>query len=110
VDQETPEKIYERHWAMAVLERAQGRLRAECLAAGKAELYRELGETDGAAPRESYAEIGARLGMTENAVKLTAFRLRRRYQDLIREEIAETLARPEEIDEEIRYLLRVLAD
>ena len=107
--EETPEKIYERQWAMAVLARAQDRLRAECLAAGKSELYRELGESDAAAARESYAEIGTRFGMTENAVKLAAFRLRRRYQDLIREEIGETLARPEEIDEEIRHLLRVLA-
>ena len=108
-DRQTPERLFERRWALAVLEQAQCRLRGECEAAGRGALYRELGEADKASARAAYSEIAARFSMTENAVKLAAFRLRRRYRELIREEIAATVARPDEIEEEIRYLLRVLS-
>jgi RNA polymerase sigma-70 factor (ECF subfamily) len=63
---------------------------------------------EGGGELESYEVIGARLGMSEGAVKLAAFRLRQRYRDLIREEVAQTVADPGEVDDEIRHLLRVL--
>lgn len=109
-DRETPEACFERQWAAAGLRRAQEKLRQECEAAGKGALYAALGpQTLGEQP-ESYADIAARLGLSENAVRVAAFRLRRRYQELVRNEVRQTVARPEDVDDEIRYLLRVLSE
>lgn len=104
----TPEKLFERRWALAVVEQVLARLQAELAVAGKGALYEALkgflvgGET------ESHAEAGARLGMSAGAVKVAVHRLRRRWRELLREEIAQTVADPAEIDEEIRYLLDCL--
>jgi RNA polymerase sigma-70 factor (ECF subfamily) len=109
IQKDTPETLYERHWALAVVERARNRLRAEYMAMGKGGLFLELGEVDESARAAGYAEVGLRLGMSENAVKIAAFRLRRRYQELVRAEIAETLMEGEDIDDEIRHILQVLS-
>ena len=63
----------------------------------------------GERPTETYAQLGARLGMSETAVKVTVHRLRQRYRELLREEIAHTVTRPDEIDEEMRYLFEVVS-
>lgn len=105
---ESPERAFERQWAGTLLRRAQERLQAECGAAGKLALYEDLGPQRQGERDRSQAEVAARHGMTENAVRLAAFRLRRRYQELVRDEVRQTVARAEEVDEEIRHLLRVL--
>ncbi len=105
----TPEKLYERQWALTVLEHVLAQLRQEYAAAGKAALFDECKEllTGGEASR-TYAHAGVELAMTENAVKVAVHRLRRRFRQRLREEIAHTVASPEDINEEIHYLLRCL--
>ena len=110
-DQRTPEHLYERSWAMTLLERAASRLRDEYAAAGKIELFEQLTEfrLDAAEPR-SYAEVAGRLSLSEGAVKSAIHRLRQRHLELVREEISHTLADPSELQDEVRYLLGVLGD
>lgn len=106
-DDLTAERIFERRWALTVLEEARNRLRAEYAAAGKAEFYEQIRlceEGRGC----SYAHVAARLGTTESAIKSAVPRLRRRFQELVREDIAHTVANPSEIDAEIRYLIGVI--
>ena len=106
----TAEKIYERRWALTVLERALGRLKEECVAAGKAELFDTLEVyLSGGKTQESYVEVGARLNLSEGAVKVAVHRLRRRYGELLRAEIAHTVASPAEVEEEMRHLFRALS-
>jgi RNA polymerase sigma factor (sigma-70 family) len=109
-DEATPDRLFERSWAATLLERAASRLREEYVAAGKAELYEHLtGFRLDAPEQRAYAEVAAELGLSESAVKSAIHRLRQRHHQLVREEIAQTLADPAEVDEEIRYLLRVVA-
>jgi RNA polymerase sigma factor (sigma-70 family) len=103
------ESIYERRWALTVIETALGRLEHEQAAAGQAERFAALkasllGEAD-PPPR---AETAARLGLNENALKQTLFRLRQRFRTLLREEIAATVASPLEIEEELGFLVAAL--
>jgi RNA polymerase sigma factor (sigma-70 family) len=109
VDESSPEKAYERQWALTLLQQVLDRLGLEFFAPGKAEVFKELkvflsGEKGG-----SYAEIGARLGMTESAVKVAVHRLRQRYRELLRLEIANTVSRPEAIEDELRHLIAALS-
>jgi RNA polymerase sigma factor (sigma-70 family) len=106
----TPEKLFEKSWALTVLERTMARLKAESASAGKQTLFDHLkvcllGVGDSA----SYRQIAAKLGMTEGAVKVTVYRLRRRYRELLRHEIVQTLATADEADEEIKNLFAALA-
>jgi len=111
VDQVTPECIYERSWATTLLEHAASRLRNDYVSSGKGALYEELTEFRlDAAGQRPYAEVAARLGLSEGAVKSAIHRLRQRHHHFVREEITQTLENPAEVDEEIRYLLRVSAD
>ena len=101
----TPERIYERRWALTLLDQVMARLRRRYVADGKGDLFDLLkafltGES-GAPP---YSEVAAGLGMTEGAVKVAAHRLRRRYRELLRSEIAQTVAHPDEVDDELRLL------
>jgi len=105
----TPEAIYERRWALTILDRVIVRLRQTYSDAGKAGLFDCLktfltGER-GAAP---YELVARELGMSEGAVKVAVHRLRRRYRDLLLSEIAQTVAGPEAVDDELKYLLAVL--
>ncbi len=105
----TPERIYERQWALTVLDRVLDRLRAEATRTGKAELFDCMHMSIfGDQSHPSHAETAARLRMSEGALKVALHRLRRRFQVVMREEIANTVATTEEIDEEIRYLLLAL--
>ena len=100
-----PESSYDRQWALTVLDRVFARLRDECSAAGKRELFEGLEiYLSGEKSAESYSEAAARLTMTAGSVQVAVHRLRRRYGELLREEIAHTVSRPDEIDEEIRHL------
>jgi RNA polymerase sigma-70 factor (ECF subfamily) len=105
----TPEKLFERQWALTVLNRVLSRLQEEFAAGGKAGLFERLkGFLAGGPTTASYADVGRELEMSEGAVKVAVHRLRRRYRELLREEIAQTVSRPEEIEGEIRYLLSCL--
>ena len=105
----SPEKLFDRHWAMTVLAQARERLREEYLAAGKGGLFEKLKAFyDQDETTISYTEAAAQLALPENTVKSHVHRLRRRYRQLLREEIAQTLSRPEDVEGEIRYLLEVV--
>jgi RNA polymerase sigma factor (sigma-70 family) len=108
-DPRTAEIIYERRWALTVLERVINRLKDEYRAAGNAALFdslKQLLPDEPGAP--SQAEIAARLGMTENAIRQAFYRFRQRYQSLLREEIAHTVATHGDIEDELRYLIAVV--
>jgi DNA-directed RNA polymerase specialized sigma24 family protein len=101
-----PEALFERRWALTILERAMARLRQEFAGAGrKAELEQLEDYLTGSEPRTRYQDAAARLGTTEGAVKKMVHRLRRRYGQLLREEIGATVADPAAIDSELRHLL-----
>lgn len=108
VDDRTPENLFEQRWALAVLEQVVNRLRAEMTEAGKAELFRELKDFLGG-DGGSYAEAAERLQMNEGALRVTVHRLRRRYREILREEIADTVTSPDQIEDEIRNLFLSLA-
>ncbi|UCG59320.1 MAG: sigma-70 family RNA polymerase sigma factor [Phycisphaerales bacterium] len=109
-DRLSPEKLYERSWAMTVLEGAMGRLGTEADSMGKRGVFDHL-KTYLTAAKSSvpYKDVAARLDMTEGAVKVAVHRLRRRYRELLRDEIAQTVVTEEQIDEEIRDLFAALA-
>lgn len=103
------EKIFDRRWALTVMDRAAARLREEYAIEGKAELYRTLKgfvSSDGAPL--NYEQAANASGLSIGAVKSAIRRLRLRYQELIRNEIAQTVATSSEVDEEIRYLLKIV--
>jgi RNA polymerase sigma-70 factor (ECF subfamily) len=105
---ETPERIYDRRWALSLIDRALARLRDECARAGKAALFETLEPALSGNRAASYAELAESLGMTEGAVKTAVHRLRTRCGAIVREEVAETVSRPEEIDEELGHLFAAL--
>jgi DNA-directed RNA polymerase specialized sigma24 family protein len=106
----TAEKLFERRWALALLEGVLARLREEHAARGKGELFDRLrGFLVGERQPGGYAGAAADLGLTEGAVKVAVHRLRQRYRELLREEIARTVHDPEQVDEEIRALFAALA-
>ena len=110
VDRLTPEQCYERRWALALLDNVLERLREECAAEGKSKLYEALSAClVGGRQTQPYAALASRLNQSEGAVKVAVHRLRQRYRQLLREEIANTVATPAEVDEEMRYLVAILA-
>jgi RNA polymerase sigma factor (sigma-70 family) len=106
----TAERIFERQWALALLEQVLARLQGEYAAEGKSRLFDQLKTTltEGKNSRP-YASIAAQLGMSADAVKMSAHRIRRRYRELLRAEVAHTVAVPDEIDDEIRHLFAALS-
>lgn len=107
-DGESPERCFERAWADALLRRAQQRLRDECVSAGKQALYDDLGPVRTDDRELGYAEIATRHGMSENATRLAAFRLRQRYRELVSDEVRQTVRTAREVEEELRWLLQVV--
>ena len=104
------EKLFERRWALTLLEQARARVQEEYLKAGKAGLYDHLKAFEsGDQNASSYAQVAAELGLTESAIKSAIFRLRQRYRELVREEVANTVESPAEVDAEIRYLISVIS-
>jgi len=108
VDDRTPESLYERRWALALLDRAVERLRAEH-EGDPARLDALLPHVGGAGDARPYAELAASVGMTENAVKVAVHRLRRRSRDLLRDEVSHTVAAPGDVEDELRRLFTALA-
>jgi RNA polymerase sigma-70 factor (ECF subfamily) len=108
-DESTAETLYEQRWALTLLETALARLGAELAAAGKERLFTELkGRLWGDPGDASYAELAARLDLSEGALKVTMHRWRQRFRDLLREEVAQTVASAAEIDAELRHLVAVV--
>ena len=105
----SPDKAFERQWALAVLDQAFAQLKAEFIAAGKLAIFNELkGFLSADAQSGEYADIAARLNLSAAAVPVAVHRLRQRYREVVRDEIAHTVTNPQEIDEEMRYLLAVI--
>jgi RNA polymerase sigma-70 factor (ECF subfamily) len=106
-----PEKVYQKRWAATLLEQVLSRLREECAAGGKGDLFEAVkvlvwGEK---AP-VSQAKLAAEFGLSEEGLKVAVHRLRRRYRELLRSEVAQTVAGPEQVDEELRELMAALRD
>jgi RNA polymerase sigma-70 factor (ECF subfamily) len=109
-DHLSPDKLYDRAWAVVMLEQAVSRLRDEHIADGKAALYEQLKSFLMMGKSEiPHARVAAELKLTEGAVRVAVHRLRRRYRELLREEITQTLANPAQADEEMQALLNALA-
>ncbi len=109
-DPRTPEQVFEVNWALALLAQVLKRLREEYARDGKGGLFAALepcliGKREG----QPYAALAIQTGMSEGAVKMAVSRLRARYREYLREEIAQTVASPAEVDEEVKHLFRVLA-
>jgi RNA polymerase sigma-70 factor (ECF subfamily) len=110
-DNLSPDKLYDRAWAVTLLEQVIGRLRNESAADGKLQFFEELkpflmvGKS--AIP---YAQAATALAMTESSVRVAVHRLRRRYRELLKQEIAQTLSDPAQADEELRTLFSAFAD
>jgi RNA polymerase sigma factor (sigma-70 family) len=109
-DDRTPERLFDRRWALTVLAAAIERVQDDHARAGRTDLFEALRGTIGAGGDDAgWAAVADRLGMTEGAVKVAAHRLRRRYREVLRDIIAETVADPSEVDDEIRHLMASLA-
>ncbi len=108
-DRMTPERLFERRWALAMLDEVLARLRREYRRRGREAIFDALKCTltaDADAPPQ--AQIAHSLRMSETAVRIAAHRLRKRYREVLRDEIAQTVAAPDLVDDEIRYLLKCL--
>lgn len=109
-DPRTPEAQYERSWAFALLERVFARLGEDYARAGRPALYEKLRPyLAGKAGMPGYETLGAELGLSANAVGVAIHRMRQRYGELLRDEIAQTVASPEEVESELAHLLKVVA-
>ena len=109
-DDRTPEQAFEHRWALTLLEGVVERLEAEFCAEGQTELFVALKPClVGDCASQPYAELAAALGMNQGAVKVAVHRLRQRYRELLRAEIANTVASLADVDEEMRHLFNVLA-
>ncbi len=108
-DTRTPEGDYERQWALALLRRALERLRVEQTARGRCELFERLKPTlAGESVDGGYAAVASELGLTTVAVKVAAHRLKKRYGELLLEQVARTVELPQEIEDELRHLFEAL--
>jgi RNA polymerase sigma-70 factor (ECF subfamily) len=106
----TSDRLFERRWAIALLEQVLGRLGEEMRAAGKEPLFDRLGSALlGSAESAPYARVAEELGLAEGAVRVAAHRMRRRYRDLLVEEVGRTVDSPEAVDDEIRDLFAALS-
>jgi DNA-directed RNA polymerase specialized sigma24 family protein len=105
----SPEEFFDQQWSIAVLEQAVGKLQREFKAAGKEAVFEELKiYLTGERQATSYAELAVKLKTTEAALKMTVSRMRQRYRELLRAEIASTVSSPEEVEGELRALVAAL--
>jgi RNA polymerase sigma-70 factor (ECF subfamily) len=103
---ETPERVFDRQWALTLLDRVMSRLQAETAARSETPSSFDRLKTylTGDQPQLRYADTASDLGMSEGAVKVAVHRLRKRFRDLVRDEIAHTVSSPAEIEDELRHL------
>lgn len=110
LDSLPPERVFDLRWAATVVERALRRLREECESRGRLRLFETLsGHLASERTDISYTDLGAALGIPESAVKKQLHNLRQRYRWLLREEVAQTVENPADVEDEIRYLCTALA-
>ena len=110
VDKMTADRVYERRWTLALLDAVMETLRLEYVAEAKGELFEQLKIfLYGEKAASSQVEIGIRFGLSESAIKSTVHRLRRRYRELLHEEVAKTVASRLDVEDELRHLLNVLS-
>jgi len=110
IDQLDAAKLYERRWVTTLFDQVLAQLEEEFRDSGKGGLFDQLkGSLLAEEPALSYAAVGARLSLTESAVKQAVHRMRRRYGELFREEIAQTVSGPGEVEEELKHLFAVLS-
>jgi RNA polymerase sigma factor (sigma-70 family) len=108
-DRFTADQLYERRWAFTVLEQVMGRLREEYRSAGNVRFFEQMKKMLMDEPdRPTQAQVATEFDMTENAVKQAFYRFRQRYQTLLREEIAHTVAIPGDVEDELRHLIAVV--
>jgi len=110
VEHTTPESLFERRWGLSLLEQAMARLRADFAGIGKATQFEKMSaflDFDPAGAR--YEGLAAELRISPGALRVAVHRMRQKYRNILRAEIAETVSTPEEIDEEIRFLLSTLS-
>ena len=109
-DQLTADRLFERRWAMTLLENVLMKLRTEQTEAGRGEIFAVLQDSlTGDGRNTAYHKLATRLRLSEGAVKVSVHRLRRRYRELLQAEIANTVGSPEDVDDERRYLLSVIS-
>src|SRR6185369_3006997 len=109
-DQLDAAKLYERRWVTTLFDEVLARLEEEFRDSGKGKLFDQLkGSLLADETRLSYVELGAHLGLTEDAVKQAVHRMRRRYRELFREEIAQTVAGPVQVEDELKHIFSVLS-
>ena len=108
-DGASPDVLFDRQWAVQLLEEVMNCLRAIYVKSGREELFDEVREyiTASGSTQVSYAGSALRLGMNESAVKVAAFRLRERYRNQLRKAVEETVGSSDAVDEEIDWLFRV---
>jgi len=109
-DNQTPEKAFEKSWALTLLEQSLARLRQEYSDQGRQDLFEQLKATltEGRGS-VAYVELAARLKTSEASVKMAVHRLRQRYREVLRAEIAETIAQESEVEDELREVFRALS-
>jgi DNA-directed RNA polymerase specialized sigma24 family protein len=110
VETDTPERIFDRVWAMSVMECARTRLGEECAVSGKGAVFAALFPDKSEGTAENYAMLGGRLGLSETALRSLAMRLRRRWRELIRAELSQTVTSREALDEEMDCLRAALRE
>ena len=109
VDTSTPDRAFDKQWGLTLLETVLGKLETEYTTDGKTELFERLKQTlTGSRDSLPYAELALKLQMNESALKVTVHRLRKRYRELIQDEISNTVASPDEVNQEMRYLFEIL--
>ena len=108
-DDETPERIYERRWALSTLEHAMNKLRREFEEQGRLELFDRLKTYLVAGADAPYAALAVEMGTTEGALKVSIHRMRKRYRELFRSQIAATVAKSAEVEQELRFLAAALS-
>jgi len=107
----SPDKLFEKRWALSIVETALAKLRAEFVASEKPALFDALKPTlSGDKLDRGYAEVATEFGLSESAVKVAVHRMRKRFGELLRAEVAETIRDPNEVDDEVRYLITALGN
>ena len=106
IEERTPETVFARRWALSLLANVMAKLREEYTGMRKADYFEKLSPLlDGDPLARGYGELASELGASSVALRVAVHRMRRRYRELLRGELAQTVSAPEEIDEEIRFLL-----
>jgi RNA polymerase sigma-70 factor (ECF subfamily) len=111
IEHSTPERVFERRWAMALFELVLEKLRQEFVRRGKGETFDRFREhiwTSG--ETTPYGELGGDLGVPAGTLRMTVHRMRLRYRELLREEVAQTVAEPSEVEPELRYLIGIMSE